>query len=569
MESPIICDILVVGGGATGMTAAAIASTFGLNTIVAEKQDTLGGTALLSGGTIWIPNNSLAKGNGVRDGFLLGQEYLKHALKHTNEQEALSGAVMTSFLENGPKMVSYLEAEGFRWHPRPSKFPDYQPFFPGGLSEGGPTLDPATFDAKLLGTWKQYLSIPKLSLRLTRFEEFRISSKPLASPWDFLMVCGFMLRSLFLGLLYGSPVTMGCSLVAQLLHICQRNRHVEIRTSTSLVELLTEHDKVVGAVLECGGTRTYVRARCGVLLAAAGFAQNEQMRREHLPRPTSTTWSLTRAGGDSGDVLMAAKAIGAKCCALQETWGIPTMTDPRTGLTTNALFELATPHGIVINKSGYRFANESQPYGDFVHSMYESKGGTVPAWPVVDSQYLRKYTLGSLKPWDRTESAVRCGRLVKAAALRELSEKLLLPRGNLERTIERWNTMCQVGDDLDFGRGSDAYQRFIGDASARPNPAMGSINKPPFFAIQIYPGDAGTKGGLVTDSCARVMRQDGKPIGGLYAAGNIAASLFGKTSLGAGVTIGPAMTFAFVAVHCMAKSASAPDCSARKQQTTM
>ncbi|KAK4075191.1 hypothetical protein Purlil1_12755 [Purpureocillium lilacinum] len=554
-EDSLSCELLVVGAGAAGLTAAAVASSLGMSTVIAEQHETVGGTTSLSGGTIWIPSNPIAARYGIQDSKGLGKEYMQSALDATDKRESSAPAIINAFLESGPLMVAYLQAAGFRWNTKPSKFPDYHPNLPGALVHGGRTLNPATFDAELLGPWKKYLNMPKGSPQAAKFEDFRTITSPLASAWDLLTFCWITACAVFRNLFSGCAVTMGCSLVAQLLYICQRGGIVQLRTSTSLLELTTENDRVVGAVLVCGDRRIRVRSRCGVLLAAAGFSRNERLRHQYLPKPTSATWSLSRADADSGHALEAAMSIGAKTDLLQETWGIPTMKDPCTGQITSALFELAKPHSIVIDNSGTRFANESQPYGDFVRSMYAVEGAT-PAWLIIDRQYLLKYTLGSLKPWEPIEPAVRSGLLVEANSLEALSQKLLLPKGRLVRTVERWNLMCQDGRDVDFARGCDAYQQFIGDTRAKPNPAMGPINTAPFYAVRIYPGDAGTKGGLATDRCGRVQSRSGGAIDGLYAAGNVAASLFGQTSLGAGVTIGPAMTFAFVAVHCMFKSAT-------------
>lgn len=550
--STLYCDVLVIGGGAAGLTAAAVSASCGLDAMLVEQERTLGGTTSTSGGTVWIPNNPMAKACGIRDSQLSATAYIDYAFEQSSDYgKHHDTAVRDSYLSNGPAMVQFLRQRGFRWRSDPSQFPDYHPHFPGALVGGGRTLDPATFDAASLGSWKKYLELPKTSILVSRFEDFRTLTRPLASPWTFLKYCGLRLKSASLGLFYGLPTTMGMSLTAQLLDIC-RHQDVKICNSTRLIELITDRGKVVGGILETQGRRFEARSRRGVFLAAAGFARNQDMRNQYLPKPSDSSWSLCRPGGDTGHVIATAASVGAATSLLRETWGIPTMKDPGTGNITNAMFEIAKPHSIVVSRQGQRFANECLPYGDFVHAMYEAREESIPAWLILDQQYLRKYTLGSISPWSGSESAVKSGHLVRADTITLLSQQLGMPCGELEMTVQRWNTMCAVGVDCDYGRGADSYQRFIGDQAATGNPTMGSINAGPFFAVQIFPGDAGTKGGSTTNSRGEVLKEDGSAIEGLYAAGNVTASLFGPTSLGAGVTIGPAMTFAFVAVRSMA-----------------
>lgn len=546
------CDVLVVGSGAAGLTAAVVSSSYGMDTLVVEKEALVGGTTGLSGGTIWIPNNPIAKACGYQDSEPRGRQYLNSALGEPNADHPESTTSRReAFLRNGPEMISYLRTKGFQWSLDVSKFPDYHPRLPGALQNGGRTLNPAIFDAAALKSWKDYLTIPTTSPQISKFEDLRVLTRPLASLRDIWSICWMAIKSAYIAFVCHSPVSMGSSLIAQLLNICRRQGNVRVRTETQLLELLIDEGKVIGGTLEADGTRLEVRARRGVFLASAGFARNQAMRNAHLANPTSTDWTLARTGGDTGEVLLAATLIGAKTSLLQETWGLPTMKDPLTGEITPAMFELSKPHSIAVNQKGQRFCSEAQPYGDFVHSMYEGKDANIPAWLILDQKYLRKYTLGSLQPWADPSPAVQSGRIYRAVSIPALAKKLQISADELERTVERWNVMCELGKDADFGRGDDAYQKFIGDANVKPNPCMGRIDSQPFYALKIFPGDAGTKGGLVTDGHGRVLDKGGDVIAGLYAAGNISASLFGRASLGAGVTIGPAMTFAFTAVQHM------------------
>lgn len=549
----IYCDVLVIGGGAAGLTAAATASSLGLETILAEKEATVGGTTYISGGTIWVPDNPIAKECDVPDNKLLAKAYVDYATNDHRSQGAPDTNARDSYLNNASAMVTFLRYHGFRWCSRPSRFPDYHPEVPGALPCGGRTLDPAKFDANELGGWKRYLEIPTPPL-VSKFEELRYLTQPMASTFSFMKYCYLTLKAWCIGHRRVSPLAMGCSLVAQLLNMCRRHGNVKILTSTRLTELVTDGDRVIGGVLERDNTCLHIRARRGVLLASGGFAQNQRMRNEHLPSPSAAEWSLSRGDKDSGDVLAAATCVGAKTTLLHETWGIPTMKDPATGKLTHAMFELAKPHSIIVNDRGSRFLNETQPYGDIVHAMYEARGASIPAWLILDRRYLRRYTLGSLKPWSNIDQAVQSGYIIRGESISTLSKQLKMPPGELEGTVRRWNAMCESRVDRDYDRGGDAYQRFIGDTTIKGNSTMGPLSVGPFFAVRIYPGDADTKGGLMIDDRGRVLQRDGRAIDGLYAAGNITASVFGRASLGAGVTIGPAMTFAYLAILSLARS---------------
>lgn len=548
------CDILIVGGGAAGLIAAAASS--GLDTLIVEKSDVVGGTTALSGGTLWIPANPVSRALGVKDNKRLGKQYLDTALGPSGEEHvgAFPGRRDT-FLTKGPEMVSFLQNQGFKWSKRVSTFPDYYPKLQGVLPSGGRTLDPALFDVGSLGEWCSYLAPSEGSLLVFRFQDLRVLTRPYASLRDFLEVCWMALKAKFYDLYCRSPVSMGGSLVAQLLNICRKHGNVRVYKETSLVKLVTENGVVTGGVLRQGGSDIEVRAKRGVLLTTAGFARSQKLRDNHIGKPTNTQWSLTRRGGDTGTALQVGKSLGVVTACLNKLWGIPIMKDPITGATTSALFELSKPHSIVVNQLGVRYFCESQPYGDIVDSMFKRGRKTPRTWLILDQNYRKKYTIGSLNPRKDSKNAIDSYRLFKADGLTELARQIGVSPETLEHTIERWNLMCETGRDLDFNRGSDEYQRFIGDPNVRPNSNMGPIHNGPFYAIEIYLGDAGTRGGLLTDRYARVLRTDGSAIEGLYAAGNSAASIMTGTAPGAGATLGPAMTFAYIAANHMKSGA--------------
>lgn len=546
-------DALIVGSGAAGLTAAAVAQSLGLNVMLVERTDKIGGTTSYSGGTIWIPNNSISMRYKVRDTRTSSRTYMDHSLlQHGTKRPESSDARIDAFLDNGPDMVDFLIKQGFKWSPKPSPFPDYHPETEGALRSGGRTLDPAVFDAATLGSWSNNIRRPLHSAPAKYFHDFRILTKPCASILDGLKIWWMGFCAKLLTATMGSPVYMGCSLVAQLLALCLRDkpRKPSIHLNAPLKNLIIKDGRVQGGIIQLANDQVAtVHARYGVILAAAGFARSQDLRNQHLPR-TQTDWTLTQPDGDLGDALRVGEEAGAATALLDEAWWIPTMADPSSGQTVPAMFEVSKPHCIIVNKQGLRFLSEADPYGDAGRSLYKHlAAGCGPAWLILDSNYRKRYTLGSLGPG--AEPADN-GHIFKADTISGLADRIGVDGAGLTKSIKEWNETCDTGTDERFGKGQGEYQAFVGDSSAR-HPNIGPVALAPFYAIAVQAGDAGTKGGLLTDEFSRVVRPDGSFIPGLYAAGNSAASVMGPTSLGAGVTIGPAMTFAYIAVQDMCR----------------
>lgn len=311
----------------------------------------------------------------------------------------------------------------------------------------------------------------------------------------------------------------------------------------------------VGARVQKDGKVQTIMTKNGILLCAGGFAHNKRLRERWAPSPTSTEWTLAQPG-DTGDAIIAGIDLGAATALLDDAWWIPTFADPVTGSQTLSLYERARPFSMVVDASGERFLNESEPYTEFVHHMYQrnQKVKAIPAWMILDQNHRRRYLLGSLLARQSTKKAIESGRLFQADTIEGLCEQTGINTIGLKNTMSRFNDMCRAGVDTDFGRGNNAYDHLFGDPAVGPNPSLGPVQKPPFYAVQLWPGDLGTKGGLLTDEAARVLKEDGSVIQGLYAAGNTTASVMGRSYLGAGSTLGPAMTFAFIAVGDMAKA---------------
>ncbi|KKO98037.1 hypothetical protein THAR02_09854 [Trichoderma harzianum] len=537
-------DVVVVGSGAAGLTASAIAASEGLKTLLVEKRATIGGTTMLSGGTVWIPNNHIAKQHGIYDTEDKAHKYLE-AVLDSDQSEHITATAKNrkEYIKKASQMILYLNNRGMRW--KLSKFPDYQPRLEGALPAGGRTVNPEIFDARALESWITLLDL-SLSSNIPYFETFPDATRRRAP------VTQSNQENLYTDPTRGTEnlkLSMGCSLIAQLLLICKTSNRVTIWMETAFSDLLLEENAVVGVELQRGGKKFRVQSKA-TLLAVAGFARNQNMREKYLQKPTNVNWTLSQLNGDDGHVLEAMRSRGAKTSLLQEKWGIPTMEDPLTGQLIPAVFVMSKPHCIVVNTIGHRFCNEARPYGDY----NQDADSRMPSWLILDTTYLRKYTIGSLLSLPgQVEMAMNGGYLRQSYSLPGLAKQLEIQPEVLARTIDEWNVSCEKGKDIHFGKGEDEYQRFIGDDSMEPNPNMGPIVASPFYAIQIFPGDAGTKGGLLTDEKGRVAHESGGVIDGLYASGNITASPFGKPSIGAGVTIGPAMTFAYIAMLDLSK----------------
>ncbi|KAI1075968.1 FAD binding domain-containing protein [Whalleya microplaca] len=544
-------DVLIVGSGAAGLTAALTARSRGLDCLVIEKGSKIGGTSAISGGAVWAPNNPIAKAAGVQDSRELALKYMDAAIGDAGP--ASSNERRLAFIDNVPQMVAFLRDLGFNWFFSKSGHPDYYPNLPGALSKGGRSLEPAIFSAMKLGGWWRYLLRPDRNILAIHNNQTPGLTRPMASLRDFIEAIWVLTKVKIRTWFTRDPVSMGSSLISQLLWL-NDNKKVDIWREAELVQLIMGPDgSVVGAKVDKSGSPIEIRAKHGVLLCAGGFARNKEMREEYGRAPSSTEWTMTQPYGDTGDAVRAGMEVGGATALIDDSWWIPVLKDPVDGQINFAVFEMSKPFAIVVDSSGSRFFAEAEPYADAGHSQYKRHDivPAIPAWLIVDTNHRRRYTLGTLPPRREPTEALADGRVLKADSLEELAHKTGVDVAGLRKTIDHWNAMCKDGTDHDFGKGSDTYQRYLGDPNIKPNPNMGPIVRAPFYATKVFPGDLGTKGGLLTDEHARVLGKDGIPIPGLYAAGNSSASVMGHKYCGAGATIGPAMTFAFIAARHM------------------
>ncbi len=543
-------DLLIIGAGAAGLCAALRAHSRGLRPLVVEKSSKIGGASAYSGGGVWIPNNHVSKAAGVPDSVSNALKYLEHLIGDAGPVSSKQRKM--AFLTKGPEMVAFLEGIGFKWRCARG-YPDYYPDQPGGNI--GRTIEGDIFDLKSLGDWEKYLLLKPDDIGFAgHCDEYRhipIFKRTFKSFWMFIKIGLF--RSLGRKLLGQRPATFGKSLVAQLMFL-SKNRRIAIWRQSPLVKLLVENDRVVGALVDGEGTLTSIRAEKGVLLCAGGFARNLEMRQKHAQEPASNKWTMVPSG-DTGDAVQAGQNVGAELALMDDAWWGPVFVNPLTGENWFALAERSLPHSIIVDSEGQRFMNESQNYTDCGHAQYNRHKlvPAIPAWFIFDSQHRNKYMLWTFLPGKTPKSSFSSGFITTAETIQDLAAKIGVNEEGLKTTVSHFNEMAARGIDDDFGRGRTAYDNFLGDPTCKPNPNLGPLNKGPFFAIRVWPGDLGTKGGLLTDENARVVGKDGKPIQGLYAAGNTSASVMGRTYPGAGATIGPALTFAFIAADHIAE----------------
>ena len=321
-------------------------------------------------------------------------------------------------------------------------------------------------------------------------------------------------------------------------------------------ELILEDERVVGVLAEREGQPLRILARRGVILAAGGFPHNQAMREQYQPKPTSTAWTVA-SPGNTGDAIQAGMALGAAVDLMEDAWWGPSSCPPGEEPFFH-VGERAYPSAMIVNGLGQRFVNESAPYIDVVNCIYaqhSEAASHVPVYFIFDRHYRNHYLFGLIFPiWPIPKRYFENGYIKRSTTIVGLAEQIGVDAANLAETVVRFNGFARSGQDLDFGRGQSAYDNYYGDPTAQPNPNLAALEKPPYYAVALWPGDLGTKGGLVTDESGRVLRSDQRVIPGLYAVGNTMASVMGHSYPGAGGTIGPAMTFGYLAAQHAARA---------------
>ncbi|MGB5374369.1 MAG: FAD-binding protein [Polyangiales bacterium] len=559
-------DLLVMGSGAAGMGAAVRAHDLGLDVLLVEKSELFGGNSAMSGGVCWVANNPGMAREGIADSDEKGFEYLKHITKGEVPDERL-----WLYIRESKRVLAYLHEKTHVHYVPLAKYTDYYPEAPGGLP-GGRSMDPVPFDGSRLREDLIRLRRPHPQSQI--LGKFGITAKEAQAAIGVgFKTMMFMAWQMFLYMLryfkrkrWGRDTKLcaGNSLMGRLL-LSLNERNIPAWLNTSVEELVFEDGKVVGAVVRKEGEPIRVKASRGVVLAAGGFSRNLEMRKQYQRQPITTEWTAGTPS-NTGDAIRMGRDAGGALDMMDEAWWTPVSMVPKSPYSWVLVVEKSLPHGLFVNQSGKRFTNEAAPYIDVVNGMYDDvakTGATEPRWfHIFDATY-RKSSIagpvapGKVMPDKQLPRRYRDGKfLYKAATLEALCEQLEIPAATVKSTIARFNEHAVKGEDPDYNRGWSAQDRYYGDPSVKPNCSLGPIETPPFYAVQIYPGDLGTKGGLVTDARSRVLQADGRVIPGLYAAGNSSSSVMGRSYPGAGGTIGPALTFGFLAAEDAAQAQS-------------
>ena len=541
-------DLLVVGSGA-GVVAALRANSLGKSALVVEKTELFGGSTCMSGGILWLPNNPLMRREGVDDSRDAALRYFETVVGEAGP--ASSPARRSAFVDVGSDMVDFLEGEGIEFR-RCEGYSDYYAGVRGidGGSARGRSLETVAFDRKKLGEWQHHVR-PGFSPDLNIYTVEAAPLSLLRTRIGIKTVLRVMCRTL-LGKLRGQKlVTNGEALMSRLLNALLR-RDVEVWRESPVCELIVDRERVVGAVIEHDGRRLRVQARDGVVIAAGGFARNEQMRLEYAGGrgPVTGTWTSANPG-DTGEAIQMALALGAATDMLDEAWWMPSwfLAD---GTPMMCLSERTKPHSIIVDSSGERYFNEAVAYQEAGQQMYareKDTGGAVPSWLIVDQWHRSHYAFMDAVPGRTPKKWIETGAMKKGKTLDDLAAQCGIDPVGLRATVDRFNAFAAAGVDEDFHRGEGDHERFYGDVTHRPNACLGPIDKAPFYAVALYPGDIGTSGGLLCDENSRVLNTDGRPIEGLYATGNSTASVMGRKYPGAGASIAASAVFGYVAAE--------------------
>ena len=560
-------DVLVIGTGASGMATAVTAASQGLKVLVVEKGALYGGTTARSGGWLWVPGTHLATEQGIHETPGAAKAYLKdQGGTHYDE------ARVDAFLANGPKAIEFFTSKTCLQFDMPPVFPDYHAEAPGGTA-GGRSMVTRPFDARQLGDKVKTLAPPVPEL--TVFGMMLGSGKEL---WHFLRAFksgeSFLYVAKRFGLHFldvlrhgrGMTLTNGNALAGRLAK-AGMDLGIPVWLNSPAKKLIMQGDSIVGAVIEHEGQSVEVRVRRGVVLAAGGFPHDIERRkqlfphaptgREHFtPSPTLNTGDGVRLGESAKGWLDPTIPNAAAWC--------PTSLVPRSDGSTGVMphfIDRAKPGVIAVAADGHRFSNEAFSYHDFVQDLVKAckqrNLGEVMCWLICDHHHLREYGLGAVAKFPLPIGRhLRSGYLKRADTLAQLAQTIGVPEQALAQEVATFNRDVPRGVDSQFAKGSTAYNRYQGDSLVQPNPCMAPIAQGPFYAIRVVVGEIGTFAGLLTDAACRVLTQDRQVVPGLYAVGNDAASVMGGNYPGAGITLGPAITFGYVAGMQLASGAS-------------
>lgn len=539
-------DFVVVGSGGGSMCCALALRAAGKSVIILEKTGLIGGTTARSGGVMWIPDNRFMKRDGVPDSQEQANAYLDAVVGDHNDTPAATRVRRQTYIAEGTRMVEFLIDQGIKLN-RVSYWPDYRDEAPGG-SEKGRTVVAELFNVNELGAWKSKLRPNFIPMMSTLDEMLKL--RFIMKSWEARRIAvRFGLRTIWAKLTGKHYVTAGAALQGRMFQAALK-AGVGFRTDCAVTELVEEDGRITGVIATVDGKQRRFGGRLGVLVNAGGFAQNQQMRDKYIPG-TSVKWTNTTEG-DTGEMILEMTRHGAAIAQMEEMVGNQMSIPP--GMEDEIIKPVvqgvtAAPHAILVDQSGVRYMNEAGSYMTYCQGML-ARHKTVPAvpsWAIMDSQYMKNY--GFITPFPskkKPQEWYDSGYMKKADTIEELASLLNIDPATLRGTVDRFNGFVAKNHDDDFNRGDRAYDRWLGDMYHKKNASLGSISEGPYYAVPVVPGDVGTYGGVVTDEKARVLRDDGTVIDGLYATGVSTASVFGRAYAGAGASVGPSFVWGYV-----------------------
>jgi len=535
-------DVVIAGTGAAGMATALGAADQGLRVLLLESTDKWGGNTAMSGGGMWLPNNPLMRRDRVADSREEALAYLEATVGE--EGRATSRERKEAFVDGVEDFVHTATRYGVEFVRAPD-YADYYPELPGGKI--GRALEVKPFDVKRIGHWWDSCQAPVALPAKT--DDVWLLGRAWSTPAGFMRGAQFVFRALG-GLVRGQKLAgIGAAWAASFLDVVVQQLGADLWLQSPVEDLIFDGDRVVGVRATRRGRPVSIGARYGVMLAAGGFDHNREWRRRYH----GIDGAPSGAPGNLGGAINIAAEAGAALELMDEAWWGASIAPLPGGQPSFIVGERSMPYSIIVDSRGSRFANESESYVDLGHHMLEhDKDG--PYWMVSDVRHARRYLRTYAMDPRANKQMEEAGILVKADTLAELADKIGVDPATFAATIGRFNGFARSGIDGDFGRGNSAYDRYYSDPTVRPNPNLGPIARGPFTAYKLVIGDLGTKGGVVTDTEGRALREDGSVIEGLYSAGNNSASVMGRTYPGPGSTIGPAAVFGMRAARDMAKS---------------
>jgi succinate dehydrogenase/fumarate reductase flavoprotein subunit len=549
-------DALVVGAGAAGMTAALVSSLEGLDVLLCEKSAQVGGTTATSAGTIWVPGTRQSREAGFTHGIAEARRYLDAVIGEASDDRR------EVYLQTAPDVVDYLERRSEVKFTPYARHPDYLANRPGATIGGRP-LAPLPFDGRLLGADFELVRPPigefmALGGMMIGRDDIEPLARPFASPAAFRAAASLLWRHAGDRLRHrrGTRLLMGNALVARLFYSL-RQRGVPIWRNASLQQLAVAGNRARGAVLVTDGKPRRVTVRRGIVLATGGFGGSVDRLNDHVRPPLAHAVAFAGAAGDG---MRIARAVGA---SVEEDHASPAFWTPVSatgwlahgcGVFPHLSLDRAKPGLVAVNAAGRRFVDEAVSYHEFVLGMHRSHATvpTIPAWLVCDRKFIEQYGLGRVPPGRRSRRRfIANGYLIEAASIEELARKIGMDAAGLRQTVQQHNRFADTGEDEEFGKGSTEFDRHNGDPRHAPNPCLGRIATPPYYAMAVYPSTLGTSVGLHADADGRVLTATGEPIPGLFVCGNDMASIMRGHYPGPGITLGPALVFAYRAAMAM------------------